>query len=178
MKDCLGACTVSLVVLPFTLRRTGRWLVAEIAMVADRVTAVGLCKMKFSCRGGNSFARAASKRSRFNSISSRSLTCPSASNILSQTVKSQFVRPANTDPALLPQQLKAESVYHGCNLWDLFRRIYSLRTGLLKPGIQQGLQPSVGTTRTLRFFDPQCYENRGLCAAHSKDPEERKLKRT
>src|SRR5437867_6686136 len=81
MKDCLGTCTVSLVVLPFTLRRTGLWLAAEIAMVADRVTAVGLYKMKFSCRGGNSFARAASKRSRFNSISSRSLTCPSASNI-------------------------------------------------------------------------------------------------
>src|SRR6266436_7729890 len=57
---------------------------------------------------------------------------PSVPPALSQTVKSQFVRPATTDPTMLPEQLKAESVYHSCNLWDLFRRIYSLRTGLLK----------------------------------------------
>src|SRR5712692_2380799 len=81
MKDCLGTCSVSLVVLPFTLIRTVRCLAAEIAIVADRVTAVGLYKMKFSSGEGNSFAWAASRRSRFTSISSRSLTCPSASNI-------------------------------------------------------------------------------------------------
>src|SRR5229473_3158601 len=42
---------------------------------------IELDTMKFSSRDGNSFAWAASRRSRFTSISSRSLTCPSASNI-------------------------------------------------------------------------------------------------
>jgi hypothetical protein len=39
---------------------------------------------------------------------------------------------------MLPEQLKAESVYHSCNLWDLFRRIYSLRAGLLKASYPAG----------------------------------------
>lgn len=97
---------------------------------------------------------------------------PGVPPAVSQTVKSQFVRSANTDPAMLPEQPEAESVYHSCNLWDLFRRIYSLRTGLLKRVIPQGPQPSVGY-HTHRFFDPQCYENRGFSAAYSKDPEEK-----
>jgi hypothetical protein len=34
---------------------------------------------------------------------------------LSQTVKSQFASPENTDPSVLREQRHAESVYHGCN---------------------------------------------------------------
>src|ERR1035437_281057 len=81
MKDCLGTRNVASVVLPFTLKRAVRPFAAGILIFADRAVRVGLYRMKFNFCGGNSFMWAASRRSRFTSINSRSLTCPSASNI-------------------------------------------------------------------------------------------------
>src|SRR5207245_10508883 len=50
-------------------------------MEVERCTAVGLYKMKLSSRGGNSFASNTSSRSRFTSMSSRSVDWPRASYI-------------------------------------------------------------------------------------------------